>query len=402
MRILQITNKAPFPEKDGGAIACMNLLRGFAGLGNEVTVLTMSTLKHPLKKQDIPPEITALADFRIASVPAPVSATGALKNLLFSKLPYNAERFICINFESALVKLLSEKEFDVVQLEGLYVCPYIPVIRKHSKALVVYRAHNIEHEIWERTAKLSKGLKKIYLGILSRRLKRFETSWLNSYDVLVPITARDGQILDKAGNRKPRFVSQTGIDTSKLFPDSSRLEYPSVFHIGSLEWAPNQEGLIWFIGACWPQILKKFPSLKFYIAGRNAPQWLIKKLEAQNVVFLGEIDDAYAFMNSKSIMVVPLFSGSGMRIKIIEGLALGKTIVSTPIGTEGIETENGKNILVADTPEMFSEAVCKLAEDKNLSDTIGANAIRFIHEKFNNLAIAGQLAEFYKNQPGWF
>lgn len=396
MNILQVTNKVPFPTKDGGAIACMNLTKGFSQLGNKVTVLAMSTLKHHIKIDEIPDEIKQYATFKLVDVPARINAFAALINLVFSRQPYNAVRFIDKKFSKVLADLLFENKFDIIQLEGLYVCPYIPIIRKYSKATVVYRAHNVEFEIWERAAKLSSGIKKIYLEKLSKRIKQFEVKFLNSYDVLVPITARDGKILDDLGNSKPQMVSQTGIDSSCLIPDSSQMDYPSLFHMGSLEWAPNQEGVTWFVENCWPKLHEKYPDLCFYVAGRKAPQWLIDKLNVNGVVFEGEVADAYRFMNSKAIMIVPLFSGSGMRIKIIEGMALGKTIVSTSIGAEGIDVTDKDNIVIANDANGFEDAVSYLVENRMLFERIGKNATLFIRQNFDNLAITKKLIGFYK------
>ena len=396
MRILQVTNKVPYPTKDGGAIACMNLTRGFSLLGHQVTILSMNTAKHNISLDEIPEPIKDLAEFRLVDVPARIYVISALWNLLFSKKPYNAVRFISNAFKAELKSILEENKFDIVQLEGLYVCPYIPVIRKYSSAKIVYRAHNIEHEIWDRTAINASGFVKWYLKILSKRIKKFEIRLLNTYDLIVPITERDGAMLDKFGNTKPSHVSQTGIDASVLIPNAKNLKHPSLFHIGSLEWTPNQEGLVWFIDNCWTAIHEKYPELKFYVAGRNAPVWLQKKLEVPNVIFEGEVADAYEFMNSKSIMVVPLHSGSGMRIKIIEGMALGKPIVSTKVGTEGISTTSGENIIVAENANSFKNSIYELIEDREYFDSISKNAIEFIHEKFDNLTSASALAGFYK------
>lgn len=396
MRILQLMNKVPWPPKDGGAIACLNMTKGFSMLGNEVTVLSMNTSKHHIRMKDMPPEIRNQADFRLVEVPAKLNWVEAAFNLIFSKLPYNAQRFISDTFSDELVRLLNEKKFDVIQLEGLYLCPYIPVIRKYSNALISYRAHNIEYEIWDRTAKLSNGLRANYLKNLSKRIKRFEISYLNTYDLLIPITDRDGQILDKLGNTKPKHTSQTGIDFASLVPTAKKLEFPSLFHIGALDWAPNQEGLIWFFDKCWPQIHQEYPEVKFYLAGRNAPEWFERRIKLDGIEYLGEINDAYDFINSKAIMVVPLFSGSGMRIKIIEGMSLGKPIVTTDIGTEGIPTENENNILIANNEEQFILAIKRLINDRKLADRIGKNAIEFIQQKFDNLSQASALIEFYK------
>jgi glycosyltransferase involved in cell wall biosynthesis len=391
-------NKVPWPPKDGGAIACLNMMKGFSMLGHEVTVLSMNTSKHHVTIDELPTAIRKQADFFLVEVPASTNWVEAALNLMFSDLPYNAQRFISDEYSQQLVQLLTVRTFDVIQLEGLYLCPYIPYIRKYSDALIVYRAHNIEYEIWDRTAKLSKGWRSKYLQNLSRRIKRFEISYLNTYDLLVPITDRDGIILDSLGNSKPRHTSQTGIDFASLVPTAKKLEFPSLFHIGALDWAPNQEGLIWFFDHCWPRIHNENPDLKFYLAGRNAPEWLERRIKLNGVAYLGEINDAYDFINSKAIMVVPLFSGSGMRIKIIEGMALGKPIVTTDIGTEGIPTENGHNIMIANDADQFIESISRLINDRALFDEISRNAIGFIQEKFDNLAQASALIDFYKTQ----
>ena len=398
MRILQLMNKVPWPPNDGGAIACLNMTKGFSMLGHEVTVLSMNTSKHHINLKEMPSAIRNQADFHLVEVPASINRLEAAMNLLFSDLPYNAQRFISDDFSEELAQLLTVREFDVIQLEGLYLCPYIPVIRKYSKALISYRAHNIEYEIWDRTAKLSKGWRSKYLHNLSKRIKRFEISYLNAYDLLVPITDRDGIILDSLGNVKPRHTSQTGIDFASLVPTAKKLEFPSLFHIGALDWSPNQEGLIWFFDQCWPRIHTQNPDLKFYLAGRNAPEWLERRFKLEGIVYLGEIPDAYDFINSKAIMVVPLFSGSGMRIKIIEGMALGKPIVTTDIGTEGIPTQDGQNILIANTADEFIASINRLINNRDLFNEIGKNAIGFIQEKFDNLSQAGALIDFYKKQ----
>ena len=162
MRILQLMNKVPWPPKDGGAIACLNMTKGFSMLGHEVTVLSMNTSKHHVRIKDMPLDLRKKADFRLVEVPASINWFEAALNLLFSDMPYNAQRFISDEYTTELVKLLNEKKFDVIQLEGLYLCPYIPVIRQYSEARIAYRAHNIEYEIWERTAKLSEGFRSKY------------------------------------------------------------------------------------------------------------------------------------------------------------------------------------------------------------------------------------------------
>ncbi len=396
MRILQLTNKPSWPARDGGAIAMHSLTAGFASLGHEVTVLSMQTLKHPTQLVDLPGEISTLADYRLVKVDADISYRAAMVNLLFSRRPYNAVRFISGDFTAALVELLRAKLFDVVQLEGLYLCPYIPVIRKHSNALIAYRAHNIEFEIWARTAKITHGLKRIYLYDLARRIRKFELSYLNSYDVLVPITGRDAQYLNLLGNLKPHFVAPAGLTAGCELDTAQSVEYPSVFHLGSLDWSPNQEGLLWFLNNCWPDLHSQFPDLKFFVAGRNAPAWLISKLNIPGVVYEGEVPDAHAFIRSKAVMLIPLLSGSGMRVKMIEGMALGSAVVSTAVGAEGLDAISGEHFLQANTPQDFTTAIVALVSNPELWSRIRISAALFAKTNFDNQRVSAELAAFYQ------
>lgn len=419
MRILQITSKIPYPPKDGGAIATYNLTKGFFNLGHQVTLLSLNTSKHHIDPDEIAAQnqnfhviknniaSSTLSKDKINLIAVDcntdIKPVKALSNLLFSRKPYNAVRFISSVLHNTIEKLLSNHHiyFDVIQLEGLYLVPYISVLKKHSNALIALRAHNVEHEIWQRTySQEANKIKKTYLRVLTRRIKRMEQIMLNSYDVLIPITHRDAKVFQQLGNYKPLHVSPTGIEHAALVSNhqtqTTENDFPSLFYIGALDWTPNQEGLIWFIDCVWKKVSKKHPNLKFYIAGRNAPQWLIEKIRCNNTVFEGEVENAKEFMLSKGIMIVPLFAGSGMRIKIIEGMALGKTIITTSIGTEGIDSTNLENIIIANSADEYILAIEKLINDKPLYFTIGRNAVQYIKQHFDNSKITTSLIDFYK------
>jgi polysaccharide biosynthesis protein PslH len=398
MKILQVANKFPYPPKDGGSIATLALSKSLAELGNEVTVLAMNTSKHYVDVSTIPADLTNLIRFIGIPVNTEISRPQLIRNFFFSRLPYNAERFISKEFDETLKKILSGNQFDIIQLEGLYLAPYVKTIRKFSKARVAMRAHNIEHEIWARACFLEKGLRKIYMRHLSSRIKRMEVSFLNEYDAMLPITARDGDVLQNLGCHLPMHIVPTGVNIKDFGTSYKRMEFPSVFHIGALDWIPNQEGITWFLENVWGKVLEKFPKVKFYLAGRNAPEHF-RNLPYKNVVFLGEVDDAYKLMRSKAVMIVPVLSGSGMRIKIIEGMATGKAIVTTTIGTEGISTRHGENILVVDEPEHFAYEICKLLYDKDYYFRIGENARKFVAKEYDNRSITSSLLNFYQKLP---
>ena len=398
MKILQLTNKPPWPARDGGAIAILNLTKGFSLHGHDVTVLAMNTGKHHINPEEIPDEINRFATFRFVDVTADTSYPEALLNLVFSSEPYTAVRFVSKTFKRALIQILKDNIFDIIQLEGSYLLPYIPDIRKRSKALIALRAHNIESEIWERTATASKGFKKWYLKNLASRIRKFEGKWMNRYDLLVTITDRDGDQLNKLGNNRPLQVTQSGMDFSLIQSSSREVEFPSLFHIGSLDWMPNQEGITWFLENCWDKIKSKHPALNFYVAGRNAPEWLIHRLKKPGVIFLGEVENAAAFEQSKAIMVVPLFSGSGMRVKIVEGMALGKAIVSTSIGAEGLQVTDSENIMIANHPDDFIWKIELLLGNEPYFIQMGEKANKFARENFDHTILAGELLNFYQRQ----
>ena len=401
MRILQLCNKFVYPPKDGGAIGIFNYTKAFAALGNEVTVLAMNTSKHPYDIKDLPEDVKKMAEWISIDVDNAVKPISAFINILRNR-SYNIERFISSTYNEKLIELLNQKEFDVIQLEGLYLSPYVETIRAFSEAKIVMRSHNIEHEIWQRSADNEKKfVKRIYLKILAKQLRNYEISRLNKYDLMTSVTERDAELLKVFGCELPIHVCPAPYDETVLKADKSKMEFPSLFFIGALDWMPNVESLEWFLKNVWPELNKKFPDLKFYAAGRNMqhaqlPSPLGRDREGWNVVAVGEVENAYDFMNSKGIMIVPLLSGSGIRVKIIEGMALGKTIVTTSLGAEGIPCKDGQNILIADSPELFAEKIIKCINEKIFFTIIGDNALQFAKQRFSSQEVVKKLLEFFK------
>jgi polysaccharide biosynthesis protein PslH len=398
MRILQLTNKIPYPPKDGGAIATLNIAKGLAKHGHKIDILGMNTDKHYVDLAQLPSELAQILSIYEVKINTRLSLWDAAKNLLFSNYPYNAERFFNQPFTRELIKLLQNKQYDIIQLEGLYLAYYIKIIRKYSNAKIALRAHNIEHEIWERNAKQEKSfIRKWYLQKLSKRIKYFKLNIMNHYDFLIPITERDSAKYQKLGNTRPTHVVPAGYEMPSNVPDTQNVVYPSLFFIGALDWFPNQEGLMWFLEKVWPNLLRKHTSLIFHVAGRNAPRWIQRRFsETPNVNFLGEIDDAHQYIHQYAVMIAPLFSGSGMRVKIIEGMALGKTIVTTSIGAEGIDVMPGKNILVEDNEQDFLKITDQVLTNRSLFDEIGQEAFDFVKKRYDNERITKSLAEFYQ------
>ena len=179
MRILQLCHKAPFPPRDGGSIAMNNLTQGLINLGNEVQVLAINTPNNYIDISTLDKKYREQTNIQTAYKDTSIKISSALSNL-FSNKSYNIERFISKEFEVLLTQFLTENKYDIVQMESLFVAPYLGLIRKMSDAKIVLRAHNVEFEIWHRRYLACKNpLKKSYLKLLSRRLKRYEINLLN-------------------------------------------------------------------------------------------------------------------------------------------------------------------------------------------------------------------------------
>lgn len=399
MKVLLLCNKSPFPPQEGGPIAMSAIIDGLLQAGHQVKVLAVASNKYNVKTGDIPTGYRAKTGIETVFIDLSLNVIDALKNM-FSGRSYHLERFISEDFRQAIIRILQAEDFDVVQLETLFMSPYIETIRNYAKARIVLRTHNIEHLIWGRIAKTTLNpFKKFYLHHLSKTLRKYEIEAYMKSDGIAAITKRDAEYIQSTGTKAAVVDIPFGIDPDKIVKRRTWPEFPSLFHIGSMNWIPNQEGIQWFLQEVWPALNKSHPEVRFYLAGRKMPDWLLH-LDMANVEVLGEVADATEFMLNRAVMIVPLFSGSGIRIKIIEGMAAGKTIISSSIGAEGIHYKKGKNILIANTRDEFIEKVEYCLADEKRCLQIGANAKNLIREEHQNDKIIERLTAFYEKLVG--
>jgi glycosyltransferase involved in cell wall biosynthesis len=400
MKILFLTNKVPWPLKDGGAIGTFNLAYAMAKEGCHVEMLSINTTKHPINPDDIPQIIQNRLKIETLSVDTSIKAGAMLKNLMLSDKPYIAERFNSPVFAEKLKEKLQKNTYDIVILEILYMGTYIPVIRRHSDAHISFHAPNIEHEIWLRISANTSGLlKRLYLKNMAKRIQKFENKLLNKYDSLIPVSETNASTYKAMGVQVPVHVAKIGLFFDKLDEKQISAESDkelSLGHIGALDWMPNIEGLMWFLDNVWPHIYKKQPEVRFRIAGRNAASDIKSQLDRPGVEYLGEVPDAYDFTSSQTVMVVPLLSGSGMRVKIIESLGLGKAIVSTTKGAEGIQLTSGKHLIIKDSPEDFAEACLQLLNQPEKRKTLENEGRNLVRKQYDNQKIAAKLISFYQ------
>jgi glycosyltransferase involved in cell wall biosynthesis len=395
MKILQLSNRIPFPLNDGGNIGVNYYTEGFLQAGVELSFLAMNTTRHWVDIANLPSLYSRLNHFETVKVDNNIKAWTAFLNL-FKGSSYNIDRFISREFAAALQRILERNTFDIIQLESLFLSPYVSLIRKYSKAKVVIRQHNVEFKIWERLAeKENNFFKKRYLTLLAKRLKKFETDHINDYDLLLPISRQDAEIFKGLGLRKPLFLHPFGIDTQKT-PFLSTVPAPvSLYHIGAMDWLPNLESIQYFLNDVMPLVHKKIPDLKLYLAGRNMPEYFFRN-KWENVEVAGEVPDAAAFEQDKTILIVPLLSGGGVRIKIFQAMAMGKAIVTTPVGLEGIEAEDGKEVMIAGDTQTFVRKIMELVRDPEKIKTMGLAARRLVEAKYDRKNLIAALLKRYE------
>ncbi|MDX1667190.1 MAG: glycosyltransferase family 4 protein [Saprospiraceae bacterium] len=397
MKILQVCKKFPHPAKDGESIAVTSLGRALHHSGCKLSLLAMNTAKHPFRGRNLPDALNFYDDVGMVDVDNRLRVWDAFLNL-FSRDSYHISRFESQGFARRLQRVLREREYDIIQLETLFLVPYIPLIRKETGAPIALRAHNVEYEIWDRISQNAvSGPRKWYLQYLTKKLKRFEKASIGTCDVLLPITEKDLQTFQRLGYRGRAQVIPIGINTEEYRPDYSVFDRPpSMGFIGSLDWMPNREGLDWFLDSIWPRLLTSFPELRLHVAGRNTPASLRDSKRA-GLVIHGEVPDARAFINQHSLLLVPLLSGSGMRVKILEAMALGKVVITTRLGLEGIEARDGRELMVADTASEFASKLQLFHRQGAQMRAMGQRARQFVETRYHSREIASRLRELYSS-----
>ena len=369
---------------------------GLAREGHQVTVLAANTPKHQ-QPADV---LSHLPGVRLVTVPVDtrLNPVKALKNLLVGKLPYNVERFVSEPMVAALVQLLRTERFDVVQVEGTFVAWYVAVIRAEAPNVpVVLRAHNVEHTIWEMLAERERNpIKSLYLHHLAKGLKRFEQKYLPLFNAVAAITAPDQRRLRALGCPEPVVFVPAGVDLNRFQLDPAIQAKPkTLFMIGSLNWLPNLEGLDWFLTNVWPDVHERMPELELHLAGKETPE-RIMRLRGANVFVHGFVASAPEFMQRYEVMIVPLLSGGGMRVKIIEGMALGKCIISTGLGSEGISVRNNHDIVLCDEPSEWINRIESYYRGELPYAELGQAAAHTIRHTYDNRQVVARFVDLYR------
>ncbi|RFC55199.1 glycosyltransferase family 4 protein [Brumimicrobium aurantiacum] len=384
-KVFHFSNKPPFPQCDGGCVAISSILKSLLSAPNyKVTHYTISTFKHPFDISKYPDSWLKRMRVETGKINTKTDVFGALIHLILNK-SYNVARFYDKNIAQAITKILDKDQFDVVIMESIYLLPYLHLF-KSKNIKVIVRTHNVEHQIWAGLSDHAhNSLKKWYFRRLSKQLMKYETEMLIKVDGIISITEDDAKFFQQFEPQVLTTSIPTAVKT-KFPPTDYRLS--DFYFLGAMDWKPNQEGIHWMLEEVIPEGLK---GTSFYVAGKNLNK---AELDHPTVVNCGEIENAVDFISSHGICIIPMQAGSGLKIKLLENMAMGKPIITTSEGVRGVNVTHHKEVMIADDPDEFRELMYKLFLDEKLRKQLGTQAKKYISDHFSEEKITRRLLAF--------
>jgi polysaccharide biosynthesis protein PslH len=388
--ILQISPRLPWPAVDGGTIGIFHITRALARRGHRVTFATFA------RPDADAGELADLADVHALAHDTSTRAGGLLLNL-FSGLPYTISKYQAPAMHALLAGLCDERRFDVVHVDHIHMAPYGAALSEFLQLPWVLREHNFETTIYERFgASLKLPLARAYMGMQSRRLRRFEAAQLDRADVCAAITDEDAARIREVSHVDVRVIP-AGVDVERItVTDRERADRAHVVILGSLAWEPNADGVRWFVQEVWPRVTAREPDAVLTIAGAQPPAWL-RALASPALRAPGFVEDIDALLASATLTAVPLRVGGGMRVKLLEYFARGEAVVSTTIGAEGNAARHGQELLLADEPAAFADAVLDLIADRDRRGRLGDSARQLVETRYSWDAIGAAFEEAYRS-----
>lgn len=392
MKILILYNRIPFPLNDGGNLAVHHVAQGLQALGHTVDIAFLNTLKHYHPPGSIQSWYSNIYSVDIDTTIEPIGMIAGL----FQSTPYNINRFNSSAMSALLRQILSNETYDIIQVEGAYMGLYVPLIKRLTQSPVVLRSHNIEHQIWQRLAKGEKHpIKRWYLSSLFPKIKRFELETAPLYRHILAISDSDAHVYHKMTPQTPVTTIAAGMLFTNETPIFTPTPTAQVCFIGSMEWMPNIEGLDWFFERVWPLVRAFEPQALCHLAGKGMAAVEHKWKSIPGVTLHGQVPDASDFILKHGIFIVPLLSGGGMRLKMVEGMSLSRPIVSTTIGAEGIAYERNVDVYIADQPEAFANAILDLYHHPDKAQLMAQKAYQKAKKLYDWNVLVKRFEEVY-------
>lgn len=380
-KILFLTPQLPYPADAGGFIKSFKLIEylsqkhdvDYASLLKDDNATYLNEFKNKV----------ALQNFYTVDCSIPRS----IKNIIFSNIQLKPISFYR-NYSKKLAKLLQPiwQNYDIIFVDHVDMFQYIP---KAYFSKTILHQHNAEFVMWERVAKLSNfGFKKLALLLQAKLLKRLEVKYCNAAKLILA-SPNDELELQKAGVMHQHFFETYHLGDDKLLEEKPLEFNPSsknLLYVGTLTWEANIDGLLWFLENVWSSITAKDNAITLTIVGKN-PDVRLLKYKNQNVIFKGFVEDLEPEFQNAKLFIVPLRFGSGIKVKVVSAMYRGLPCITTSIGAEGLQVENGKHLLIAEDKEAFSQAIFKLINDATTWQTLSVESRKLAQEKYSWQAV---------------
>jgi polysaccharide biosynthesis protein PslH len=312
-----------------------------------------------------------------------------LANLL-ERLPYIVTSHVSRTMRRAVRRELASSRHNIVLCEWT---PYVEVCKGVDDVPIIVAAHNVEAAIWARYAVNEENwLRRWYINVQHAKVRRFESGVLARVRGVMAVSQDDARAFQALNAAAHVDVVENGVDLQYFHCDHELGAPDEVVFCGSMDWRPNQDGVAYFCAEIWAKIRDRAPNARFTIVGRDPPQ-AVRELVGEDITVTGTVDDVRPYVRRARVMVVPLRIGGGSRLKILEALALGRVVVSTTIGAEGLEVTHGLHLLLADGPREFAGAVLRVMQDRDLAQALAAAGRALVEERYGWDPIAEKMAQ---------
>lgn len=387
LKVLVTDEEIPYPLNSGKRIRTWNLLRHLAHR-HEITFLCYGVADNPAKTEM---ENLGIRVLLVSPLSASHSARfymGAMNNLI-SIWPYSVARHHTHRFTQRLEQLLDSEPYDLVHFEWT---PYASYIDAVGKLPTLIMAHNIETTVWQRRAQYATSLpERLYMRLQARKMEYFERRCFPKVRKVAVVTRDEQETASQWGARSTSLVDN-GVDTAYMQPVLHQSEGSNLLFLGSLDWQPNRDALQYLLREIFPEIRSAHPTVELHVVGRQSGSKLREQIEClQGVEWIGEVPDIRPHFANASVVLVPLRIGGGSRIKILEAMAMGKAVVSTQVGAEGLQVENGIHCLIANSAAEFSRHVGHLLSNPEFAAQLGANGRKLVQQQYDWSGLAAKL-----------